>query len=83
MRKTPKFNTTICGKCIYHGVGCNGYAKRIGGRQRAIFCDYAGKAGKTCLKRSGLEIVDRRGDDRNGCLLFCEGKKVHRKRLSL
>lgn len=83
MRKKPKFNTLICANCIYHGIGCNGYAKRIGGQQRAIYCDYAGKTGKTCLKISGREVVDRRGDDRNGCLLFTEGKKIYRKRLKL
>lgn len=82
-RKKPKFNTLKCIKCIYHGVGCNGYAKRVCDKQKSIYCNYFSRTGKTCLRKQDGQVVDIRGEDYNGCLLYEEGNNKHKVRLKL
>ncbi len=65
MEHKSKFNKNKCKKCKYHG-GAN-----INGN--TIHCYYA-NTGKTCLHRVGKEIIDRRGNDYNNCLLYERGK---------
>lgn len=56
-----------CKKCIYRGGGTNA--------SYALFCDYSGKTGKTCLALKNGKVVDIRGNDKNNCKLFNDGKK--------
>ena len=68
----------ICLKCKWHGYF--GAKPEEGGSLTNIMCDYAAIAKDgTCLKKVGAEIIDRRGDDPNHCLLYVEGKRIERR----
>ena len=67
MLKIQTRNREMCKKCIYHGGRLS--------EKVAIFCDYSGKSGTTCLYLRKNKVVDRRGNDPNNCRLFDDGKK--------
>lgn len=64
---------SLCLKCKYHGTA----GSRIqDGTLQDIVCDYGAITGKSCLTRNG----DRRGKEKDSCLLFEEGKSLTRER---
>lgn len=67
-------NKELCKKCKYHGTMGN-----RGKREADICCDYATLAQDgTCLKYMHGEIIDRRGNDYDKCLLFKKGEGLGR-----
>lgn len=70
-------DTKLCVRCKYHGY--------IGARDEKnpetnIMCDYAELAHDgTCLRKVKGNIIDRRGDKFDECLLFVEGEKIERR----
>lgn len=66
MLKTQTRNRDMCRKCRYRGGRLS--------EKVAIFCDYSGKTGATCLRLEHGKVVDKRGDDLEDCKLFDDGK---------
>lgn len=73
MEYKPKFDKKKCKRCKYRGRG-TGYIVKTG--FSPIHCDYARTNDQTCLTRIGKDVIDRRGNDYNNCLLFEEGTPV-------
>lgn len=67
MLKTQTRNRDMCRKCRYRGGRLS--------EKVAIFCDYSGKTERTCLTLQDGKVVDLRGNDKNNCKLFNDGKK--------
>lgn len=71
-------DTKLCARCKYHGYF--GAKPEDGGSITNVMCDYSGTAHDgTCLKRVKGEVIDRRGDKYDECLLFEEGKRIERR----
>ena len=68
----PKFDKRKCLKCKYHSTLANvGYAVRKGKNDVIYpYCNYAGVTKSTCLRKSGKETEDIRGNDYYSCRLF-------------
>lgn len=73
MKEGPKFDKKKCKRCKYHARGA-GYVVKTG--LSPVHCDYARAHDQICLTRVGKEVIDRRGNDFNNCLLFEEGTPV-------
>ncbi len=65
-------NKELCKKCKWRGS--------FGAKNDVnICCDYAALASNgTCLKKFHAEVIDRRGDSYDECLLFEEGTALER-----
>lgn len=70
-------NRKLCARCKWRGYFG---AKSEIGSVTNLCCDYSGTAKDgTCLKKVGADVVDRRGDKYDECLLFVEGEKIERR----
>ena len=65
------FNKEKCARCFYKGGAID--------HPSDLFCNYAFIADQTCLHRVGKEVVDRRGNNSEHCLLFRERGKGNEK----
>lgn len=84
IQSKAKYNKEKCYRCKYHSEATCGYLVKIMNndgsyRMATVCCDYLTITGKSCLvdvadKNGYKKTIDRRGDDRNNCKLFEEGK---------
>lgn len=64
-----KFNKQKCRKCMYR-------KKITSAPVGSVFCDYAGVTDQTCLHVVNGQLVDRRGEDYDHCLLYKTGDPI-------
>lgn len=77
MKPDTKFDTEKCKKCQFRGLISGATKQRTLKNTANIICNYSGVTGITCLyAERPNKIIDRRGDDRENCKLFKEGKII-------